>query len=251
MVCRIHRIRQSSLYGDITMIIETDNIQLDDLPDLAGRLSRIGEIAREIEWLPDSTYKPMGCVVVDVEWYSLAAVAKSTSNAHAFTAMVKTKNTIAATALVRMQIEVAMRIHGLTLVEDVELAGTELMNGAKYSSLINRHTNKPLTDTVLHVELSKMYQWVTPAYRASCAAVHLDRMNIENKLTPINDRVFFNLAGTDSHASDEAYFHLADTFFVALRMTKQLLESFLATRPQPDERSAQLSAIREAATKDL
>jgi hypothetical protein len=227
------------------MLIETNNIQLEDLPDLASRLARVATIAHEIQWLSDGIYKPMGCILVDVEWYSLAAIAKTTSNAHAFEAMIKLKNTIAATAIVRMQIEIAMRIHGLTLVDDVEDAGTKLMKGEKYSSLAFKGSNKKLTDTALHLELSKLYQWVTAAYESTCAAVHLDRMNIGHKLVSINDKVFYNLAGVDKDFPDERYYHLVDTFFITLRMTKKLLESFLATRPQPDERAVQLDASRK------
>jgi hypothetical protein len=40
-------------------VIETKEIVLDDLPDLAGRLDRIRAIAIEIERAPDETYAPL------------------------------------------------------------------------------------------------------------------------------------------------------------------------------------------------
>lgn len=90
-------------------MIETMEIHLDDVEGLAGRLGRIREMAKEIEPLPDNHYAPQGSFLADVEWYSLAAVTKSTSNAHAFETLVNARNTVAAAATVRMQIEAAMQ----------------------------------------------------------------------------------------------------------------------------------------------
>jgi hypothetical protein len=50
----------------------------------------------------------------------LAATTKSTSNANAFEILVVARNTVATTAIVRMQIEAAMRLFGLALVDDIE-----------------------------------------------------------------------------------------------------------------------------------
>jgi len=195
------------------MMRETNEIQLDELPDLPSRLARVRAMALEIERLPDNTYAPLGSSLADVEWFSLAAVTKSTSNAHAFELMVTSKNTIAAAAIVRMQIETAMRLFGLTLVDDAESTGVQLMKGEKYSSLRMRNGGPKLVDKILHQELSKLYAWVTGAYELSSAYVHLDRVNISSKLAYLEPSVFFTLAGIDTAKSEEAYFHLVDTLF--------------------------------------
>ncbi len=229
---------------------ETNDIELDELPNLESRLARVRSMALEIERLPDDTYAPQGSFLADVEWFSLAAVTKSTSNAHAFDLMVTSKNTIAAAALIRMQIEAAMRLFGLTLVDDVEDAGIRLMRGEKYPSLKMKGGGPKLADKLLHQELSKLYAWVTGAYESTSAYVHLDRVNINSKIIHLDQGEFFNLAGIDKAKPEEAYYHLVDTFFIALRMTKQLLNDFLATRPQPPERAALLEKFRRQRFED-
>lgn len=226
-------------------MIETMEIHLDDVEGLAGRLGRIREMAKEIEHLPDDHYAPQGSFLADVEWYSLAAVTKSTSNAHAFETMVNARNTVAAAATVRMQIEAAMRLFGLTLVDDVDAAGTKLMQGGKYSALKLKGTKQALRDNFLHEQLSKQYQWVSEAYEATSSYVHLDRMNIQSKLRHLDQYTLFNLAGVDTKWPEDLYYDLADTFFIALRMTRNLLKQFMETRPRPDERAAILHKWRE------
>ncbi|WEO70014.1 hypothetical protein [Rhizobium rhizogenes] len=230
---------------------ETKEIQLDDLNNLADRLARVREMALEIERLPDGTYAPLGSHLAPVEWFSLAAVAKSTSNAHAFELMVQTRNTIAASALIRMQIEAAMRLFGLTLVSDVEEAGALLMKGVKYSALRMRDSRTRLVDRILHEELSKLYAWVSETYEDTSAFVHLDRVNINSKITYLEKGGFFNLAGIDATRPDEDYHHLVDTFFISLRMTRDLLRDFLMTRPQPERRQAELEMLRNRRYREL
>ena len=226
-------------------MIETNQIELDDLPDLASRLDRIRTMTIEIESTPDVTYAPVGSFLAAVEWYSLAAVTKSTSNAHAFCLLVESRNTVAAAAIVRMQIEVGMRMFGLTLVPDIEAAGAHLMAGKKYGQLKSREGVK-LADKVLHEALSRQYEWVTQAYEDTSAFVHLDGENIKSKLVHLDMGAFFNLSGIDAKRPESAYFHVADTFFIALRMTKSILVDFFATRPQPPERQGRLLAAHPA-----
>lgn len=224
---------------------ETMDIELDDLPSLTARLARVRAMALEIHQLPDETYAPLGSALAPVEWFSLAAVVKSSSNAHAFEHLVESKNTIAASAIIRMQIETAMRLFGLSLVNDVEEAGALLMKGEKYSMLRMPDGRTRLVDKLLHQELSKLYAWVSSAYEDSSAFVHLDRVNISFKLTWLEKGGFYNLDGIDRRRPDEEYYHLVDTFFLALRMTRDMLRDFLRTRPQPEQRKVALERSRE------
>lgn len=226
------------------LIRETMDIQLDDLPNLADRLERVRGMALEVERLPDETYAPMGSILAPVEWFSLAAVVKPTSNAHAFGLLVENRNTVAASALIRMQIETAKRLFGLTLVDDVDEAGALLMKGEKCSTLRMRDGRTRLVDKLLHQELTKLYAWVSEAYEDASAFVHLDRVNIDFKLTWLDSGGYYNLNGVDRNRPDEEYHHLVGTFYIALRMTRDLLRDFLQTRPQPAERQAALEKFR-------
>lgn len=225
-------------------VSETLHIGIEMLPDLASRIARIRSFDARLQRLPDETYAPLGGWLADVEWYSLSAVVKTSSDIHAFCTMIENRNTIAAGSVLRSQLDTAMRIFGLTLVEDVEAAGAHLMNGGKYSDLRHRPNRKQqLRDGYLSEQISARYPWVRSAYVDACESVHLTHRTIKHKMKMLGGMIFFNLSGLDHISVEEdAYYHLSDTFYIALEMTTELLQEFLSTRPGPEERMKAMAA---------
>jgi hypothetical protein len=217
-------------------------VLIDMLPDLASRLDRIRTFDNLVQQIPDDTYMPMGSHLADIEWYSLCAVVKTSSNVLAFVQLIESRNIIAAESILRSQIDTAMRLFGLSLVEDIEKAGSTLMSGENYSSLCHGGNPKlPLRDWYLRDQLSVRYPWVKQTYQEACESVHLTAEAIKRKLKLLGGRIYFNLSGLDHKSvEEEAYHHLADTFYISLEMTVELLREFLATRPKPEERATKM-----------
>ena len=179
---------------------EPITIVIDMLPDLASRLDRIRGYDKLVQQVPDETYMPMGSHLTDVEWYSLCAVVKTSSNVLAFVELIQARNIIAAETILRSQLDTAMRLFGLSLVDDVEAAGALLMNGANYSSLCHGGNPKlPLRDWYLKDQLSVRYPWVKQTYQEACESVHLTAEAIKRKLKLLGGRIYFNLSGLDHH----------------------------------------------------
>lgn len=211
-------------------------IELEELPDLASRLNRIKMKAEELAQFPDNWLHPLGSVVSDIEFFILGAVKRTSSLAEGFCAMVETKNTLSAAALLRLQIDTAMRVHGLSLVEDAEAAGEALMAGQQFNRLISRD-GKRLRDAFLHECLSKKHPWVSKAYLDASSYVHLSGDHMKTSISAtIGGMVFFNLRGTEPKRLDEQYYHLTDTFFVATDLTATVIKEFAAAHPGPTRR---------------
>lgn len=213
---------------------------------LESRLSGIEKTAQELSHFPSEHYAPMGASLTDIEWYSLAAVKKTASQSHAFCTLVRAKNTLSATATIRLQIDTAMRIFGLSLIRDVETAGARLMNGESYGKL-KSHDNEKLTDAYLHQELNKKYPGISQAYQDTSAYVHLSGEHIKNGLVigPGQLGLFFHLNGTDAVRPDEYFYEIVDTFDQASRLTSSLIMDFIRSRPGPEVRALELQARRE------
>lgn len=199
--------------------------------DLDARLCEIERVATQLSRLPTTHLGPLGTAIPDIDWFALAAIKKTISLSHAFCTLIRVKNTLSAAALVRLQLDTAMRVFGLTLVDDVEAAGIQLMNDESYRKLKSRD-GQPLTDAFLHRKLNEKYPGFSEAYTDGSAYVHLSGMHIKTGLwsrpgTPI---LFFHLLGTDDARPEEWFADLVDSFDQATKLTVELITGFITTR---------------------
>ncbi|KKB85329.1 hypothetical protein VW29_06675 [Devosia limi DSM 17137] len=199
--------------------------------DLEACLSRIEHVSAELWKIPVAYFGPQGSKIPDIGWYVLAAVKKTASLSHAFCALIRAKNTLAAASLIRLQLDTAMRISGLALVNDVEAAGTHLMNDGSYRKLRSRD-NKPLDDAVLHRRLDEYYPGLTSVYEATSSYVHLSASHIKTGLSEPGGTptLFFHLKGTDDAQPDEYFAHMVDSFAQATELTAEMIEDFMRFR---------------------
>jgi len=196
--------------------------------DLDASLLEIERVAGELSNLPKDFLGPEGATLPDIEWFALAAIKKTASLSQAFCMLIRAKNTLSAAALVRLQLDTAMRIFGLTLVADVEAAGAHLMNDGSYRKLRSRD-NQPLTDAFLHRKLNEQYPGLTQAYEDASAYVHLSGLHIKTGLRsrPGTPTLYFNLSGTDQGRPDEWFAGLVDAFDQATKLTAALTSAFI------------------------
>lgn len=206
--------------------------------DIEYHLREIERIAVSLSRLPDAHLGPQGTAIPDIEWYALAAIKKTASISHAFCTLVRAKNTLSAAALVRLQLDTAMRIFGLTLVEDIEAAGTWLMNDNSYRKLKAR-TGEPLSDALLHRKLDEKYPGLSEAYEAASAYVHLSGQHIKTGLLSRegSPTLFFHLNGTDDARPNEWFADIIDSFDQATKLTADLVAEFLAARSRNQRKS--------------
>jgi hypothetical protein len=201
--------------------------------DLEYHLREIERLVAALPLRPDAYLGPQGAAIPDIEWYALAAIKKTASLSHAFCTLVRAKNTLAAAALVRLQLDTAMRMFGLTQVEDIETAGTWLMNDNSYRKLKAR-TGEALSDAFLHRTLDERYPGLSEAYEAASAYVHLSGQHIKTGLWSQEGSsiLFFDLKRTDDARPDEWFADIIDAFDQATRLTAELIAEFRLTRSQ-------------------
>lgn len=199
--------------------------------DIDYHLREIEKVAAALSIMPDAHIGPQGTAIPDIEWYALAAIKKTASITHAFCTLVRAKNTLSAAALVRLQLDTAMRIFGLTLVADVESAGTWLMNDKSYRKLKAR-TGEALSDAFLHRKLDEKYPGLSEAYEAASAYVHLSGRHIKTGLWSQKGSsiLFFHLNGTDDARPNDWFADIIDSFDQATKLTAELIGEFLVTR---------------------
>jgi hypothetical protein len=199
--------------------------------DLEAHLRRIEQVPVALTKIPGEYLGPLGTKIPDIDWYILAAIKKTASLVHAFCVLARAKNTLAAAALIRLQLDTAMRVFGLSLVDDVDAAGARLMNDESYRKLKSRE-GEFLLDTVLHRKLNEQYPGLTEAYEATSSYVHLSGAHIKTGLSarPDSPVLFFHLNGTDDARPDEWFADIVDSFDQATGLTAELIQKFMESR---------------------
>lgn len=199
--------------------------------NLEAALRKIEETAATLLEIPPTYIGPLGTKVPDIAWYVFAAIKKTRSLSHAFCLLIREKNGLAATALIRLQLDTALRISGLSLMDDLEDVGAKLMNDESFRKLKSRD-GKSLTDAILHENLDKHYPGLSYAYKATSSYVHLSASHIKTGLVerPGSSTLFFHMNATDHAKPYEHFADIIDWFDQATELTANMIEDFMRYR---------------------
>lgn len=196
------------------------------------------EISRSIEAIKSYTfamgthpprYKVEGTQLAGIEWFSLCAMVKTGANAKAFLQALEANNVLICYALIRLQIDVALRIYGFRYFEDVDQAGEMLMEGAKYNSI--PANPKRLSDKTLVDLMEQEFSGLKELYEYASEDVHLTGKVIQRQILPKDGLDFVNMNPLAAHLPKDDRLSLVQSFEELMGITKDLLEKFFASRP--------------------
>lgn len=115
----------------------------------------------------------------------LAAGALNRSKAHiaGFRDLVQVKNLICAGALLRLQLDTALRFHAAFLVEQPHEFAVAVLGGERVRNLKDRD-GKKMTDAYLVEKLGREFDWVPRVYERSSGYVHLSATHLLSAMGP-------------------------------------------------------------------
>ena len=115
----------------------------------------------------------------------LAAGALNRSKAHiaGFSTLIKAKNLICSGALLRLQLDTAMRFFAAFLVERPHDFAMSVLRGEKVRDLKDR-SGKKMTDVYLCQKLGEEFEWVPRVYERTSGYVHLSSTHLMSALSP-------------------------------------------------------------------
>ena len=198
---------------------------------LSNRLARIQEF--EAEFMRKIAAEAgQEAAISHADMFVLGAVRRTLAQAKGFRELVVSKNFPCAAGILRMQIDTAMRVNALTLVENRDACCQAVLEGTKFNSLKDAGGNK-LTDAFLRKQLSEAYPWVTPVYEQASDFIHLSGRHLYNSILTTDDEsrtVRFVIGGTDPSRPDEAYFEIVDAFFESTKIIGLMLLGYFSAR---------------------
>jgi hypothetical protein len=201
-------------------------------PSLSDRLGRLDGLNKEFIRKASSLIKSGDAFFV-CDMFIFGAIRRTQAQISGFKMMIEAHNFPCAAALVRMQLDTAMRVHALTLVSDPDKFCTAALEGARLSAFKDKN-GKRLTDRHLLSEIAKQEPWVAEVYEQVSGFIHLSARHFYIAIHGIDDgsrRVFFELSDVDPPRPESTYYEVVDAFYHVTKLASlQILGYLVAHR---------------------
>jgi hypothetical protein len=143
-----------------------------EIKTLEEHLKQLEEIQKEIINLAHEICSAADGAIYPIDLFVLAGIKKTLSINKGYISQLKEDNYVCGAALLRIQIDSALRLHASTMVKDTGKFVSDYMDGKPINQIRDKK-GRQLTDTYLHTEVSKAYPWITSLYKESSGFVHL------------------------------------------------------------------------------
>lgn len=121
-----------------------------------------------------------------VDLVVMAVIQRSVSLIDGFTRMVEDENPLCANALLRLQLDNIIRLYACWLVDDPHSIAIRLLEGQPLHRVKSKDS-KPLSDSYLASEASKLYPWLKRVYEKTSGFIHLSTPHMTAPVTKINE----------------------------------------------------------------
>ena len=135
------------------------------ITQLQKSLSRLEALEKSQLGLAKNMIEAYGGSMYAMDLFISGALNRSLALSDGFRGLVKSKNLICAGAILRLQIDTAIRIFAGTLVEDTNKFVNDVLKGKHIRNFKDRDGNR-MTDRYLVTKLSDEYPWL-PSYSRS------------------------------------------------------------------------------------
>lgn len=200
---------------------------------LADRLKRIEQLEDELI-RKGAGIVGAGADLSHADFFIFGALRRTLAQARGFRDLINSRNFPCAAAILRLQLDTAMRVNALSLVDDVDGTCKAVLDGEQFNRLKGRDGVK-LNDAHLRKKLAERHPWVSPVYERTSDFVHLSGKHFEVSIARTDDETrmaYFQISGHDPRRPDETYFEAVDTFFEATKLAGMLLLAFWMARHQ-------------------
>jgi hypothetical protein len=163
------------------------------------------------------------------------AVTKRTlSLGRAFLAMIAAPNFGVAAALLRMQLDTALRFSAMALVDSAAKFASDVLADERIDKMRSR-TGQKLSDKFLVETLSEQYPWIIRVYEETSGFIHLSGRHMYQTFESVNgdDRtVRFVISAEDVKRPAASYLEIVSAFLATTQLVDSMLFSWLSTRPK-------------------
>ncbi len=199
--------------------------------DLSQRLARLQKLEAELI-RKGAGFLQQHAGLTQCDFFVLGAMRRTLAQSTGFRALIEMKNFPCAAGILRMQIDSAMRINALTIVDDREATAKAILDGTPMNRL-KTSGGVQMSDAHLRDRLAEKYAWVIPVYQQTSDFIHLSGRHFYSMVERTDDAtrmVYFSITGEDPTRPEDAYYEIVDTFFEATKLVATLILAYLMAR---------------------
>jgi len=211
-------------------------MDLEISTQLQAKIGELEELQKRVLGLAVRMLKAYGGAHYPLDEFALGAVKRSLSQLSAFRTLIESGNLMCGRAILRMQLDTAMRFAAANLAHDPHEFATQVMRGKGINQIKSASGHK-MTDGYLVRELTKGHPWFKRVYKTTSGYVHLSEMHILGAVAKIEEQpkgVEWALTASDWHLPEESFVEAVDCFSAATDIFLEYLEGWVFTKSNPE-----------------
>jgi len=196
-------------------------------------------------------YEAYDGAIYRVDFLAGAALNRTMANIDAFTSLVRARNLIIAGALLRIQLDTALRFFAAFQVDRPHDFAVDVLRGERIDRLQDRNGNR-LTDRHLVNLLTPEFPWVDRVYQATSGYIHLSGTHIHHTISEIGeDRKFkVKLSPKDKDLPDDLYVEAIEAFIESINVLLKYVDGWIFTKDNPELVAEARASIQDAEKKN-
>jgi hypothetical protein len=202
-------------------------------PTLADRIGSIERL--ETELIRKATeIMNVGITISHSTLFVIGALKRTLAQSQGFRTLIGAKNFPCAVAILRMQIDTAMRVNALLLFKEPDACCEAILGGRRFNTLKDSAGNK-LTDSYLREKFAEKHPWASQVYKETSDFVHLSGRHSYGSIASTDDDtrvVYCAISGTDPPRPEADYFEVVDAFLEITKVVGVMLLGYFTARRQ-------------------
>lgn len=212
---------------------------------LAGLLTRVDALDAELRRAGLAMGQAYGGALYPLDLLALAALNRSLALTSGFSAMIRARNFVCAAALLRLQLDTALRFAAAWMVSQPHDFAMSVIGGTSVRDLLDSD-GKRMTDARLVSRLKEENPWIDDLYAQTSGYVHFSDKHLFNTVTSVGEDGAFTLkaSSVDEAVQPHHYLEAVVAFEECVDLFMRYLEGWTLTK---DAGSAQ-EAVRRIAS---
>ena len=214
---------------------------------IEAALAKVDVDGKRMMKLEGNMLRAYGGAFYGLDFLANAAVNRSLALSSGFRTMIREKNLICAGALVRLQLDTALRLFAGFIVDEPHEFAMKVFKGNRIDRMKDKDGNR-MTDRYLVTQLANEYPWVEEVYERASNYVHLSATHIFSTLSKIDPdagKYQLEIGSHDRTFPDEVYIDAINAFRACTLILAEHVHGWIFTKDNPEK----VAQMRQNATE--